>query len=119
MIFSVSTISEPDALASRQLSRPLPELPAKSCQPLANENCASNFASRSLVPELERTWLVRQSEVHQDLRLDLHGLAVQIVRLVLPLLHSILGSFGQNCVAADDLQIRNVAVFGDRRLQLY
>src|SRR5579864_7256846 len=44
--------------------------------------------------------LIRQLEVHQNLRLDLHRFAVQVVRLVLPLPHGFLRGVRQDGIAA-------------------
>lgn len=61
---------------------------------------------------------MRQLEVDRDLRLNLHRLAVQKIRLVLPLLDGVAGCFGQLSVAADDLDMGDIAVLGNRRHQL-
>ena len=53
--------------------------------------------------------LVRQLEVNQDLGLDRHRVAVQVVGLVLPLLDGFLGGARQNCVSADHFQILDIA----------
>ena len=60
--------------------------------------------------------LVRQLEVHRDLRLDLDRLAVEQVRLVFPLLDSIGGSSGQLRIPAQNLDVRDLSSLGDRCL---
>src|SRR5437879_1797026 len=63
--------------------------------------------------------LVRQLEVHQDLRLNLDRLAVQVVGFVFPLLDGFLRSSSQNAFSADYLEIRDVSRLTDSGLQLY
>src|SRR4051812_25684248 len=58
-------------------------------------------------------------EVHLYGRFDLDRLAVQQVWLVLPLLYSFDRCWSQHRVTADQLQILNVAVLADLRLQHY
>jgi len=85
----------------------------------ANKNCASNFASRSLCQSFFDFDLVRQLEVHQDLGLDLHRIAVQVIRLILPLLDRFLRGASQHRISTHYFQIADVAGLGDGRLQLH
>ena len=63
-------------------------------------------------------WLVGKFEIHQDLSFDRHGVAVEVVRLVLPLVHSFNRRSSQHCIATDDLEIFDVTGLADGRLQL-
>src|SRR5262245_58397047 len=63
-----------------------------------------------------RLW---QLEIHRDLSLNLDRLAVQVVGLVLPLLYSIECGGTEHCVAAQNLHIRNIAIFADGGQQLH
>ena len=58
-----------------------------------------------------------ESEVHLYLRIDFDRLSVQQIRLVLPLLHGFDRGRGQHWVSADQLQVLDVAVLADLRLQ--
>src|SRR5579864_5718985 len=111
-----STSNRPDGDAS------FCQRPTTNDQRLStNQNCASNFAravpcQSFLIFVLQ---LIRQLEVHQNLGLDLYRFPVQVVRLVLPLPHGFLRGVRQDAITADHLQILNVTVLGDSRLQLH
>jgi hypothetical protein len=66
-------------------------------------------------PELVQS-LVGQLEIHQDLGFDRHRVAVEVVRLVLPLADGFDGGTRQNRISADNFQILDVARLADRGL---
>src|SRR5579871_2625271 len=67
---------------------------------------------REIPPKFAR-WLVGQFELYGDLRLDLDGLAVEQVRLILPLLHGVGGGLGELRVTAESFDLRDGASLGD------
>src|SRR5208283_6081562 len=58
-----------------------------------------------------------EREVDVNLRVNLHGIAVEVVRLVAPLLYSLDCCLGQHGMAAQDMKILHRAIFADHRLQ--
>src|SRR5438132_1365273 len=58
-----------------------------------------------------------EREVYLNLRVDFHRLTVEQIGPVLPLLHSFDRSRSQHRMPADELQVFDVALFADLRLE--
>lgn len=63
-------------------------------------------------------FLVWQPEVHCDLRLDLDWLAIEVIRLVLPLANCIGCSASEYTISVEHGQIRDASFFADRSKKL-
>src|SRR5271169_3594741 len=61
----------------------------------------------------------RQGEINIDRGVNLYRLAVEVVRLVLPLLYCIQRRTREHGVTADYVQVLNAAIFADQGLKHY
>ena len=63
--------------------------------------------------------ILRELEIHRDLRLNFDGFTVQSIRFVLPLLHGISCGAGETSIAAQRFHICDAAIFPDICLELH
>ena len=77
---------------------------------------SSGLAELKLKLETETVYAPKL-EVHGDVGVDFHRLAVEHVRLVLPLFHRVHRGSGQHGMAADDAHAFHLSVLADHGLQ--